>query len=158
MVQEPADRREPARADAVPLPLLADALSEARAGVSAKHPPGRHRERDRPVDDPSEREHDDGHAVDARPAPVLEPVHTMDVGESHEPQRSEHEDADAGAEVAAVHSDEELRHEEARARSFGLRARHAQPPQEASLDEKQYRRAQDDERYDPGTRGRCGME
>src|SRR5205814_5441355 len=96
-------------------------------------------------------------AVDARPAPVLEPVHTMDVGESHEPQRSEHEDADAGAEVAAVHSDEELRHEEARARSCWLRARYVQPPQEGSLDEKQHRRPQHEERYDPGERGRGGM-
>src|SRR5438552_2936405 len=157
MIQEPAERREPDRDDGAPHPLLADALSEARAGVSAEHPAGRHREGDRPVDDPSEREHDDGHAVDAGPAPVLEPVHAMDVGESREPQGSEHEDADAGAEVTAVHGDEELRHEEARAWSFWLRARYVQPPQEGSLDEKQRGRPQHEERYDPGKRGRGGM-
>src|SRR6184192_3972212 len=73
MIEKPDERREADRDDGAPHPLLADALGEARAGVSTDHSARRHRERDRPVDDPPGREHDDRHAVDAHPAPVLSP-------------------------------------------------------------------------------------
>jgi hypothetical protein len=54
--------------------------------------------RDHPVPDEIQR----GHAVDAHREKILEAVHLMDVGKAHDPERREHEDADAGAEISAV--------------------------------------------------------
>ena len=43
-----------------------------------------------------------------RPPQFFETVHAVDVAESHEAQRGEHEDSDACAEVASIHRDGEL--------------------------------------------------
>src|SRR2546430_11328459 len=77
MIQKPHERREADRDDGAPHPLLADALGEARAGVSTDHPAGRHRERDWPVDDPAGREQGDRHAVEDRKSTRLNSSHSQ---------------------------------------------------------------------------------
>lgn len=49
----------------------------------------------------------DRHTIKAERRPVLEPVHVVEAREPHEAKDAEHEDARAGAEVAAVDRDED---------------------------------------------------
>src|SRR6185295_19233310 len=88
--------------------FTADVAGEAGAGVTGEHGARDHDQRRRPVDRTAGDEVGRGHAVDAQVEEVLEAVHGVDVGEPEEAEHRESEDADAGAEVAAVDGDGEL--------------------------------------------------
>src|SRR5205823_3961331 len=81
---------------------------EPRSDVPAGDRAHGHRQGHRPVHQAAEGEDQRRDAVHEHASPVLEAVHAMDVREAEEPQRREHQDADAGPEVSAVHADREL--------------------------------------------------
>src|ERR1035438_10928246 len=96
---------------------------------SAQNRPDRHDQNVRPVHHVRPNEVDRRHSVDASPEDHLEAVHLMDVVESQDAQRRQHEDADARPEVAAVDAHRELKqqspHDPAR-RCMARRARRLQ--------------------------------
>src|ERR1022692_3764129 len=76
---------------------------------AAQNRPDRHDQNVRPVHHVRPNEVDRRHSVDAPPEHHLEAVHLMDVVESQDAQRRQHEDADARPEVAAVDAHRELK-------------------------------------------------
>src|SRR5262245_12462200 len=64
----------------------------------------RHESRCGPVDQPGEDEHDGRDQVYQRAENRFQRVHLMNVAQPHEPQRREHQNADARAEITAVNS------------------------------------------------------
>src|SRR5205823_6120227 len=71
----------------------------------------RHHDHVVPDHRPSRDEVDRCDAIDAEAEDVVEAVHLMEIGEADQTQRGEHQDAYAGAEVAAVYADEKLKRE-----------------------------------------------
>ena len=106
---------------------------------------------------PLDREAQRGDEIHAEAAPVLQAVHAVDVRESHQAERREHEDPDPRAEVPAVDPDQQLAGEQGerwrarRERVVVARTRGASPrtsAQERPLREEQRRRAEHEPRHD----------
>src|SRR5262249_44146828 len=86
----------------------AEATGGAGAAVAAQDRAGGQDRGRRPVDRAAGDEGRRGDPVDAQRREVLDPVHPVDLVDSHQSQRRQHQDSDARAEVAAVDGDAEL--------------------------------------------------
>src|SRR6266516_5780027 len=72
------------------------------------HRAGGHHERFRPVDQSGEYEIDGCDLIDDRTEDSFHRIHLVDVGQSKTTERSQHENADASAEIAAIDRHAEL--------------------------------------------------
>src|SRR5262245_3901142 len=87
---------------------LGDALGVMGAEKISGDSPGGHHERFRPVDQSGEYEIRRRNLIDDRTEDRFHRIHLVDVVQSKATERSQHEDADAGAEITAIDRDAEL--------------------------------------------------
>src|SRR5438552_9092273 len=88
---------------------LWDALRIVRPEKISGHRSQRHYQRFRPVDQSGEDEINRRDLIDERTEDGLDGVHLVNVGETETTQRGKHQNANAGAEVAAVNRHEKLK-------------------------------------------------
>lgn len=89
-----------------PNEIAIESAGDAGAGITTGDSGRGHGKRQRPVDQSCLDEDGDGDSIDGAVQEGLEAIHGMDVGEAHERQAAEHQDADAGAKIAAIDGDQ----------------------------------------------------
>jgi len=87
----------------------------ARTQVTADDGGKRHEGGISPVDTAAGHKDDNRDAVDKSREQRLECIHLMYIPKAHHGKRAEHQNANAGAEIAAVHAYEKLKHDDRRA-------------------------------------------
>src|SRR5262245_8606566 len=89
--------------------LSVEAACHARTEITADNRRCRHTERVMPDNFLFDDEDDDSNAVDQKSKKGFDCVHAVDITYPHESESTEHQNADAGAEVASVYGHEKLK-------------------------------------------------